>query len=337
MRTMRPVLVLAVLTLARPACAQDPAGAGEAPDTATAAPGEALAPDPALEDEARARFRQGLVLARGGDCVAALAELETSYRLLPRPNTLFNMAQCEERLHRYDLAIEQYERYLALAPDDAEDRDTVLATLASLRALLGTIHVEVNTAAEVWLGDRIVGTAPGDVLVPGGRHALELRASGWLSERREVEVAARQRIGLAVTLTSAVTHVEMTTIEETRITVERPPVPLAVFLTSAVLTGLAGLGGLAAGSWALTEHDRIAAMDARLTRDGSGVRDAAVAADVLFGTAGALAVGTVVLALLTDFGGGPSPEEQPERAAVELALLPFVSETSVGAALGGAM
>lgn len=43
----------------------------------------------------------------------------------------------------------------------------MLATLESLRGLLGTIHVEVNTEAEVWLGDRIVGTAPGDVLVRG--------------------------------------------------------------------------------------------------------------------------------------------------------------------------
>jgi hypothetical protein len=174
------------------------------------------------------------------------------------------------------------------------------------------------------------------VLVPGGRHALELRAAGWLPERREVEVAARQRIELAVTLTTAVTRVETTTIEETRITVERPPVPLEVFATGAVLTGLAGLGGLAAGSWALTEHDRIAAMDPRLARDGSGVRDAAIAADVLYGTAGVLAVGTIVLALLTDFGGAPSPDERSAEAA-RLALLPIVSDTTVGAALRGAL
>jgi hypothetical protein len=347
MRPMRSAVLVVLLALAPTASAQDtpPVGAAptpEAPAEGTPAEGEAAGPSPAEEEEARTRFRQGLVLARGGDCSAALAELEASYRLVPRPNTLFNMAQCEERLHRYDLAIEQYERYLEIAPADAEDRDTVLATLESLRGLLGTIHVEVNTAAEVWLGDRIVGTAPGDVLVPGGRHALELRAAGYLPERREVEVAARQRLELSVTLTTAETHIEnttieSTTIEETHVTVERPPVPLAVFVTGAVLTGLAGIGGVVAGGVALSEHDRIAAMDPRLPRDGSSVRDAALAADVLYGTAGALAIGTLVLAFLTDFGGEPVPEESSSRTAVRLELVPVVSETTVGVVVGGAL
>jgi len=346
MRRMHAAVFFALFALAAPASAQDTPPAEVAP-TPEATPegsapgeGEAAGPTPAEEEEARARFRQGLVLARGGDCGAALAELEASYRLLPRPNTLFNMAQCEERLHRYDLAIEQYERYLEIAPAEAEDRDTVLATLESLRGLLGTIHVEVNTAAQVWLGDRIVGTAPGDVLVPGGRHALELRATGYLPERREVEVAARQRVELSVTLTTAETHIENTTIEnieETHVTVERPPVPLAVFVTGAVLTGLVGIGGVIAGSIALTEHDRIAMMDPRLPRDGSSVRDAALAADVLYGTAGALAIGTLVLAFLTDFSGEPVPEESSTRTTVRLEVVPVVSETTVGLVVGGAL
>jgi len=88
---MRTVLLLALLALARSASAQESPGDGAGPD-APPALGAALSPDPALEEEARTRFRQGLVLARGGDCAAALAELEASYRLLPRPNTLFNMA-----------------------------------------------------------------------------------------------------------------------------------------------------------------------------------------------------------------------------------------------------
>ena len=76
----------------------------------------------ALEAEARQRFLQGLALARAGDCRGALAELERSYTLVSRPNTLFNMAQCQEQLFRYDLAVRDYERYLEMAPADAEDR-----------------------------------------------------------------------------------------------------------------------------------------------------------------------------------------------------------------------
>lgn len=337
MAPMRLAALLAGLAFASAARAQDAPPPAEADEAAPEATGEAAGPSPEQEEEARSRFRQGLVLARGGDCGAALAEFEASYRLVPRPNTLFNMAQCEERLHRYDLAISQYERYLEIAPADAEDRDTVLATLESLRGLLGTIHVEVNVPAEVWLGDRIVGVAPGDVLVPGGRHALELRASGYLPERREVEVAARQQLELSVTLTTAETHIENTTIEnttieETNVTVERPPVPVEVFGTAVALTALAGIGGIAAGATALVQHDQIAAMDARLPRDGRSVRDAALAADVLYATCGALAIGTIVLGVLTDFGGEPLPE-----ASASLHVVPVVTETTVGLVVGGAL
>jgi hypothetical protein len=341
--------------------AQDaPGGEGEAASAEVPSVAVAEGPSPEQEEEARTRFRQGLVLARGGDCDAALAEFEASYRLVARPNTLFNMAQCEERLHRYDLAVQQYQHYLDTAPPEAEDRDTVMATLESLRGLLGTIHVEVNTPSDVWLGDRIVGVAPGDVLVPGGRHALELRASGYLPERREVEVAARQRVELTVTLVTAETHIENTVIEETTIeethvheyvTVERPPVPVEVFATGVTLTVLTGIGGLAAGLSALISHDQTAAMDPRLPHDTGGIRDAALAADILFVTCGVFAVGTIVLGVLTDFEGAPAPERErrdpsdepedlfddEESASVDTHLFaaPIVSDTTVGVVAGG--
>lgn len=357
---MRSLLLLA-LSCALPvsALAQDAPPEGASAETPPAEAAVAPAVDPAVEEEARARFRQGLVLARGGDCSGALAELSASYAMVPRPNTLFNMAQCQERLHRYDLAVSQYEEYLTVAPADAEDRDTVMATLESLRGLLGTIHVEVNAPAEVWLGDRIVGTAPGDVLVPGGRHAIELRSTGFLPERREVEVAARQRVEVTVTLTTAEIHNETTVIEETtveethvheHVTVERPPVPVEVFATGVTLTALTGIGGLVAGVSALITHDQIAAMDPRLPHDTSSIRDAALAADVLFVTCGVLAVGTIVLGVLTDFSGPPPERERETRAGEEPEdlfddddasaivapyLAPFASDTAGGAILGG--
>ena len=62
-----------------------------------------------------------------------------------RPNTLYNIARCQEQLNRYDLAIRYYEQYLSVAPPDAEDRPTVEATMRSLRNLLGVIVVTSNT------------------------------------------------------------------------------------------------------------------------------------------------------------------------------------------------
>lgn len=278
------------------------------------------APDEAALAEARQRFLAGLALARNGDCAGAIAEFDASYRSVARPNTLFNLAQCEEQLHRYDLAVQQYERYLATAPADAEDRATVEVTLRSLRSLLGTIHIGVNVAsAEVWLGDRIVGVAPGDVLVPGGRHALEVRAAGYLPGRHEVEVAAHETVSVDIVLEQAEQHIDQHIehhehieqhIEETHVHVERNPLPPALFWTGVGLTAAAGITGLAAGLNALITHDQIAAMDSRLPHDTSGIRDSALVADIGFIAGGVLLIGTIIVGVLTDWTDGAPIEER---------------------------
>lgn len=313
--------------MGRAARAQDGAASETPPVASGEVASEATGRTAAEEEEARQRFRAGLVMARDGDCTGALAEFEASYRLLPRPNTLFNMAQCEETMHRYDRAIDEYEQYLEIAPADAEDRDTVMATLESLRGRLGTLHITTNTPVEVWLGDRIVGAAPGDVLVPGGRHAIELRATGYLPERREVEVAARQRVELTVELGTAETHIETTVVEETiveeththlheHVTVERPPLPEGVFWAGVGLTAAAGIVGLAGGVNALITHDQQAALDPRLPRATQAIADSALVADIGFIAGGVLLVGTVAIAFLTDFGGEP-PRRPTEGAPAD--------------------
>lgn len=273
-------------------------------------------PDEATLTQARERFVAGLALARNGDCAAAIAEFDASYALVERPNTLFNLAQCEEQLHRYDLAVHQYEHYLETAPADAEDRSTVEATLRSLRNLLGTIHVTLTggaTAAEVWLGDRVVGAAPGDVLVPGGRHAIEVRAAGYLPTRQEVEVAAQQTLTIEVSLERAEQHIEQHIeqhehieqhIEETHVHVSRNPLPPAVFWTGVGLTAACGVMGLVGGVNALVTHDQVAAMDARLPRDTSGIASSALVADIGFIAGGVLLVGTIIIGVLTDWTDG---------------------------------
>ncbi|MEZ4339324.1 MAG: tetratricopeptide repeat protein [Sandaracinaceae bacterium] len=278
-----------------------------------AEPSDAAEEDPAME-EARARFRQGVALARAGNCEGALAELNASLAIVVRPNTLYNIAQCQEELHRYDLAIASYERYLEIAPEDDPERPAVVATMRALSSLLGTIGVSANVPAEVWLDDRLVGEAPGDVLVPGGRHVIELRASGHLPARREVEVAAGRRVEVDVTLEVAEEHV---TIHRTT-TVERPPLDVGIFATGATLT-LASLGvgigvGVHAISMANAARDR---PEPRLPPDVSGIDTAAVVADVFYVSAGVFGVATVIIAFLTDFGGEPEPAgEGPEARVV---------------------
>jgi tetratricopeptide (TPR) repeat protein len=166
-----------ILEPAGPAAPAAPA----AEPTAPVAISDEPAAEPAVLEEARGHFRQGMAFAEAGNCGAAIQEFEAAYALVMRASALYNIAQCEERLFRYDLAIRYYERYLQEADPDAEDRSAVQAALGTLRNLLGVVHITSNVKAQVWIDDRLAGEAPGDVYVPAGGHSLELRADGFMA------------------------------------------------------------------------------------------------------------------------------------------------------------
>ena len=84
---------------------------------------------PEVVEQAKQHFRQGVAFAESGNCDGAVVEFEAAYKMIPRPNALYNIAQCQERLFRYDLAVQYYERYLREAPPEAEDRAAVSAAL----------------------------------------------------------------------------------------------------------------------------------------------------------------------------------------------------------------
>lgn len=270
--------------------------------------------DPKFE-EAKERFLQGLTLARAGDCRAALAEFDASYALVPRPSTLYNIAQCQEQLFRYDLAVAYYERYLSEAESDAPDRPAVEQAMRTLSNLLGTISVASNVEAEVWLGDRIVGQAPGDVLVPPGTHQLELRADGYLPSRKEVQIAGRQRVEVRFEMEQAEQQINQTVEQNiqqhyavTRVE-ERGLSPMIFWGGVAGTVVAAGVGGIF-GLQAMQARDDADNMDPRLPKDDkiSEIEDNALLADIFFGTAGVLAVASTVAFLLTDWDG---PESTP--------------------------
>ncbi|MCB9633944.1 MAG: PEGA domain-containing protein [Sandaracinus sp.] len=316
-RAIRACAILAATWVTSSAFAQpaDPTEP-EPPVEASDAP-EADSPEDARLEEARERFQTGVALARAGNCEGALAELRASLELVERPNTLFNAARCYEELFRYDLAVATYERYLAIAAPEEEDRAAVEATMRSLRNLLGTVVVQSNVPAEVWIGDRVVGAAPGEVLVPGGRHALELRADGYLPVRREVEVAGRQRVEVSLVLEQA--EVNVTNVENRHVQVtEEGGAPPAVFYTGVGLTVAAGIVGAAFGGMALAERGRtedLSPYDREgIARGNSRASDSALLADVFFGITGALAVTTLVLFFLTDFDG----DDEARRASAAL-------------------
>lgn len=296
-----------------------------------------IAADPAVLEEARGHFAQGVAFAEAGNCNGAIGEFLAAHRLIPRANALYNVAQCQERLFRYGLAIQYYERYLAEAAADAPDRPAVEAALRTLGNLLATLDIAANAKAEVWVDDRLAGEAPGEVLVPAGGHTIELRAKGFLPGRREVRVVGREEISLSFTLEKARTTVRVT--ETTGLS----PLVFWSGLTATVVS--AGLGTVFAIDLG-DIHSRGTSLPAEHPERGRLQEDAESAqltADIFFGTSLVLGVATVVVGLLTDWDGsaedkaGPTAPTQGDGAAqtARWRLRPLAGTTQAGLRLEG--
>ena len=298
-----------------------------ASEQALAAPLDPAAVDPAAVEQAKQHFAQAVAFAQAGDCGAAIVEFEAAYQLVPRPNALYNIAQCQERLFRYDLAIRYYERYLQEAPADAPDRAAVSGALATLRNLLGTVAVHCNVPAEVWVDDRLAGQAPGDVLMPSGGHTLELRAKGYIPARGEVRLVGRQRIELTLELEKARTTVRVTE------TTGLDPTLFGVGVGVTVVTAAIGLG-FAVHVGAL--HDDALALPAQhpdRSKKREQIESAELTADVFFASAALLAVGTTIVAFVTDWDGAERPPAGP--ASARLQLSPMIGRSQLGLSLAG--
>ncbi len=197
---------------------------------------------------------------------------------------------------------------------------------------IGTVVLRTSVGAEVWIGDRHVGNAPGNVLVSAGQHSLQLRAEGYLSVQREIEVVSGQRLELEFTLerTGQRTTERELVIEQTRL----PPAffwvgVTASFVSAAVATGL--------GSWALSMRRRVQEMDPRrrIQEDLDRINRVAVLTDVFWGIGGALAFATVIVGVMTDWGDRDG-EPEVRRVWFRPAALGSASG-SIGVSLGGSL
>ena len=272
--------------------------------------------------EANERVARGEQLFTQGDFDGALAEFEQAYEVIGdnpnRFNILFNIGQSHERRFRYDLAMRYYRRYLDEGGAGGEGAMQVQASINALEGLLATLHINVNVeGAQVWVEDRQVGTAPGDVLVTGGRHVVELRADGYAPSRQEIQIAPRTEQSLDFSLSEFTGGLE--------------PVYFWIFAGAAVAVGLAG-GGVGIGAM-LRRGDVDAQLQDPARRfmvgdaERSDIETLALTADILYGTAGLLAVTAVVLAILTDWDGGGDNASESAR------LLPYGGPTGAGVQL----
>lgn len=293
---------LAVLALVIAVCAAHPAEA-----------------QPPVPPAARAHLDRGEQLFGAGGFDAALAEFEAAYEALAghpsRYVTLFNIAQCHERAARYDEAQRAYQRYLDEGGARDADANEVRGRIRLLEGLLGTIQVTLRWPsgtgpnAELWVAGRRVGTAPGTVRLPGGTHALEVRARGY------------ERVSEVITLTAGATRQV-----ELAMRVLGTGLDPVVFWTTSAATAVALGLGAAFGVVALVRHGELSSIAPQALRTRADLAELstfALVADVSFVAAGVLGTAALVLAFLTDFSGASAPAT---------ALVPYVTPTSAGLA-----
>ena len=259
--------------------------------------------DSAEAMEARRRFRQGLELARNGNCQDAIVEFRAALEHVRRPEAIYNLAQCQEQLHRYDLALAGYREFLEVARPGDPDRTAVEATVRLLERLLATLAITTNVPAEVWVDGYHVGDAPGNVLVPSESGSVELRAEGFFTVRREVELTGGQQLDLQVTL-APVDSGGNQRHSPSRLHPAYFWVGVSgALLSAAIATGL--------GSWALAMRNDVRETDPRLRtfEQIDRIDRVALLTDVFWGITGALAITAIILGVMTEWR-----DREPNRA-----------------------
>jgi len=285
-----------------------------------------------VPDEPLARARAVVATAarlfEAGQYAAALAEYSRAYQILqghPRQYwVLHNLAACNERLFRYDVAVELYEEYLRRAPATEDDRKEVSAVLSTLRTLLATLVVESSVAGEVWLDDRLLGTAPGKWRVPAGRHIVEVRADRYESQRREVLLSAGQT--------------EVDRFQLQRLSTYQGPPP-TYFWVAVGLTGAATIAGATTGAMALEarrDGQAQAALHVDTQPEAERTRHLALASDIGFGAAILFGATATVLYFVTDWPkAGTTKDHSREPVAQRSLGVALVAPGGFGASLLG--
>ncbi len=309
----------------------DAEGEGDDPEPEDAEPEPEPEEDPPEVRQAQERIDRGVSLLSESDYDAALAEFEAAYDLVGdhpiRFQLLYNIGQAHELRFRYDLAIAYYQRFLDEGGRETSLRADVEAKLRTLEGLLATLAISSNVPAEVWVDDRHVGDAPGEVLITGGLHIVELRAEGHTDARAEVQIAPREERALSFELEALA--------EEYR------GVSSVFFWSSAGVAVASLVAGTVLGVVALAERGSLDALvddpvdrydTDRVEAQQARIQNLALAADVLFGSAVLFGATAIVLALFTDWGEGV---ERDDGRATRLRVRPVVGVDAGGAFLEG--
>lgn len=262
--------------------------------------------------EASAHFQRGADLFEEGLYRAALVELQRAYELAPNYRVLYNIAQTHVALGEFVAAIRAFESMLAQGGVDIDKKRQaeIRNQITELTKRTGAVSVKVEGgAASVQIDGIVVGNAPIENLpVDVGRRVISASGANGASANAEVDIAGGDLKELTLTLSVPVSDSAVAALptepEKPRLTVgQKWGVGLMAGGGAIALTGMA-VAFMAKSSRDSYEDARNSypgnADDIHAAHDELSRRS--LTADVLFGTAAAVAVTGAVLMFTTKRG-----------------------------------
>jgi hypothetical protein len=177
----------------------------------------AALPRPAAADDqevAKTKFQEGMALIKEENYPAALAAFEESYKLLPKPGLLYNIAMCQKALFRYVDSIISFQKYVVAmgASIKPEMKLTVEQALSDMQKLVGTILIDgAPDGADVFIDDQSIGTTPlkETLLADPGQHSIRVERDGYKPLRTEVTVSSGATIAVRSSLHSVAAWIKV--------------------------------------------------------------------------------------------------------------------------------
>jgi uncharacterized protein YjeT (DUF2065 family) len=319
-----------------------------------------LAAKAGVKEEARKHYDRAVELVDDGQLEGAIVEFQRSYDLTHHFAVLYNIGQVYVSLARPVEAVDAYERYLADGGRKvpADRRTEVEKEIVRQKARIATLEIRgLPQGATVRLDGNEIGRAPisAPVRVGVGKHTIAASADGYDSAEKEVVVAGEDHKAVGLVLAKRVVEspslppgAQSAPVQPVTVTVvapaQSPPWPRAAVEPSTkpmsnvrllgILTGVAGVAGIAAGGgcwWvAMTRNDE--SKDNRNTNPEKAkslrgeAQDYISAGNTLFYAGGAL----VVLGVVLYFVG--APDTTPNAHAY---LMPAVGPGFAGLNAGG--
>jgi hypothetical protein len=217
--------------------------------------------DPAAAEEL---FRQGRAAAQRKDFSTACAKFRESNRLDPAVGTVFNIADCEEKLDRLATSWTLFQEVEQRLPRDDDRRAIATERARSLEARVPTLSIHVvhseRTDFVVRRDGVVLGAASLDTPLPvdAGEHLVVVEAPGTESAQYTSHVVDGDHASLDVSVGSAVRVAQQPAViaaTETQPAGARPS-HTAAYVAGGV--GVAGvITGVAAGLIALTKKSTV--------------------------------------------------------------------------------